>query len=679
MVRGCLVVVVVAGCGTPAVRGAADPQPPATTDAAMVPPAAAPDAAVARTDAASPAVARDASPGPAPPDAATDAAAPAGSAWVFDDGVLRVWSLTIADADLAKMRMQAAAGKEDLFFPATLVVGGETVGRVGVRYKGDAGTLRSCFDAKTAAPLCPKLSMKVKFDELDPTLRFHGLKKVNLHSMVWDPTQLHDRLAYKLWRDFSIPAPRSVHAKLMINGAYSGLYALVEAIDGRFTADRWPGAGNGTLYKEAWPVTDQPAYYEARRDNGDASTNERFVAFYRELAQAQPSGVPAVLDRWANLEYLMRYLAVDRAMSNYDGIMAWYCGPWASDWPGSCRNHNYYWYLNETRDRFWLVPWDMDITWVVATPFDGVPAWDVPQSSCAPRFPYGGITVRAPSCDRVIAGLAQAGLPPFARAIQQLLDGPFDPVRMKTDLERWAAQIQDAVAADRNGPGPQRWRNELARLERFLPILRDRLTLWRDGKKITAFALDGAGMNNFDVTNSVAFELGTSTTANGATTVSQRFNTSTAIAGGGDAVLEFAMRNEGTTPWSQSAVLRIKQRPDAGDLSTVRQVRLKIRADSTRTIWLGLDSPKYVGAGTSGRFGWSLPATATATTLTLDVARMALPSWGKPQGDVPATILASVGGLVFSLPAKGLDAGGLLPAGTSDNGWIELDEIEFVR
>ena len=51
-----------------------------------------------------------------------------------------------------------------------------------------------------------------------------------------------------------VPAPRSVHARLIINGQFNGIYALTEQIDGRFTRENFDD-GTGNLYKEIWPIT----------------------------------------------------------------------------------------------------------------------------------------------------------------------------------------------------------------------------------------------------------------------------------------------------------------------------------------------------------------------------------------------------------------------------------------
>ena len=54
-----------------------------------------------------------------------------------------------------------------------------------------------------------------------------------------DVSQMHDRAGYWLFRQMGVPAPRAVHAKLTINGTYTGLYSLVEQIDSRFIKENF--------------------------------------------------------------------------------------------------------------------------------------------------------------------------------------------------------------------------------------------------------------------------------------------------------------------------------------------------------------------------------------------------------------------------------------------------------
>jgi hypothetical protein len=65
---------------------------------------------------------------------------------------------------------------EEEYEPAEVSFEGQSLGTIGIRFKGNIGTLVSCVDAQGNWS-CAKLSMKLGFDEYQPTTRFFGLKR----------------------------------------------------------------------------------------------------------------------------------------------------------------------------------------------------------------------------------------------------------------------------------------------------------------------------------------------------------------------------------------------------------------------------------------------------------------------------------------------------------------------
>ena len=174
---------------------------------------------------------------------------------VFDAREIKTYALTIAPDDLAKLDAQPAA---EQYVRASLQVGTETV-TVAVRYKGSVGAfMPPCPDTRVPfgarGPKTGKCSLKLAFDEYDPAARFHGLKKLNLHAINSDASLLLQRLAYGLFREMGVAAPRATHVRVTVNGKLEGLFVAVEEIDGRFTRSRFPEDGKGNVYKEVWPL-----------------------------------------------------------------------------------------------------------------------------------------------------------------------------------------------------------------------------------------------------------------------------------------------------------------------------------------------------------------------------------------------------------------------------------------
>jgi hypothetical protein len=394
------------------------------------------------------------------------AASPQPSDPLFAEDQLHTYELVIAEADWQRLN-ETALEKE--YVPGVLRFAGSEYGPIGVRYKGGFGTLRTCFDL-FGNRTCDKLSMKLKFDEYDPDLRFFGLKKLNFHSMTSDRSQMRDRLAYGLFRAMGVPAPRAVHGQLVVNGTSLGLFAVVEAIDGRFTRRWFPDGGEGNLYKEVWPVhLEEAPYLAALETNEDEMpTARRMVRFAGALADAADDrAAEAVLAGWTDLELLAGFLAVDRAIDNWDGFVGWYCRD------GTCNNHNYYWYEQTDADRVWLIPWDMDHTFEVPNPittYFGIPAWDEPVSSCAPQTLFLGIGGRAPGCDSLTRRLATVLDERLRTRTRELLDGPF--AGLEAQMTMIQSQIAAAVAADASGPGTAEWQKAVAALRDDVAALR---------------------------------------------------------------------------------------------------------------------------------------------------------------------------------------------------------------
>lgn len=175
------------------------------------------------------------------------------SAYIFDQDQLRTYELTLPEENLAELDADPAAEE---YVAGTLTFDGESL-PVGIRYKGSVGAFIGCLTGgnpmePSGAKSCTKLSMKVKINWDGADTEFYGVRKLQFHSQNLDPTQMHDRLGYWLFRQMGVHAPRSVHARLIVNGEYVGLFSLVEQIDRRFTRENFDdGTGNLHIHRLA--------------------------------------------------------------------------------------------------------------------------------------------------------------------------------------------------------------------------------------------------------------------------------------------------------------------------------------------------------------------------------------------------------------------------------------------
>jgi hypothetical protein len=287
---------------------------------------------------------------------------------------------------------------------------------------------------------------------------------------------MHDALGYGLFRAAGIHTARTAYGRVVVNGELIGLLAVVEQIDGRFTEDRFDATdgGDGNLYKEVWPVHDtaQP-YLAALETNADLSPSaDKMVRFAADLAAAGDGEFAGVIDAWIDRDYWARYMAVDRLIENWDGVVAWYCEGGIFE---GCVNHNYYWYEQADSDRIWPVPWDLDNAFQYPSPirtFYGMPDWDEsPPADCSPRAVFLGLQGVPPACDKLLGKTAELLWDDYAAASRDLLADQFTEAALMARIDQLEGIIEDAVAEDPDLE-PAAWASAVAELRNQVVGLR---------------------------------------------------------------------------------------------------------------------------------------------------------------------------------------------------------------
>jgi hypothetical protein len=361
-----------------------------------------------------------------------------GATYVFEQTQLRTYNLILAPTDLDTLNQNPQA---EQYVQGMLEHDGMHIGPVGIRYKGSTGAFQPPCSAFGGGPKAGKCSIKVAFDLMDDEARFHGLKKLNFHSMNADASMLRERLVYAMFRENGVAAPRAVHARVLINGQLEGLFVLVEQLDSRFTRSRFSEGGEGNLYKEVWPMHDDASTYiaalETNRD--EMPSAQRMVDLKNALAEG-PEAAMAFLDR----EYLLRYLAADRVTINDDGALHWWCTPLGQgNNPGGIGNHNYYWYEAEAASRLWIIPWDVDMA-LAANPYVIInPEWRQP-GACTCDGSGGGFGATAAACDPLVQIWASWG-DDYEAAVDAFIAGPFSEQNVTAKLDAWSEQIDPIV------------------------------------------------------------------------------------------------------------------------------------------------------------------------------------------------------------------------------------------
>ena len=306
----------------------------------------------------------------------------------------------MSDAELDGLQSDCEQGLQN-YRPVEFSYDGETVDAM-VRLKGNWSWS------------CEKYQFVISFNEVDPAGRFHGLRKIMLDAPWYDRTLLHERLAFPLFAALGLPYSCVNSARVMLNGAYYGLYSNVERIDQEYLERNFEES-EGNLYQGGSELkTNEAANDTTNRDALFAATTVEELDALMDLDQA--------VAEWAAE-------AMIPAMDNY--------------WAGV--EINYYLYDHPSRG-FVYLPYDLDISFGDSAYGDGSLVWPDTLSSDPITYEHPGwlkepllqIVLADPTwCERFVEELGNA------RAA-------YSPEGMAAQLAEWDAQIADAVAQDQH-------------------------------------------------------------------------------------------------------------------------------------------------------------------------------------------------------------------------------------
>jgi hypothetical protein len=245
----------------------------------------------------------------------------------------------------------AAFGIVFNYVHAELEFGTNVLKDVGIRYKGN-GTFLSSREGL-------KRSFKIDLNQFVKGQKLAGMSQLNLHNSVRDPSGMNEAMAYRLFRDAGVPAPRTAFAKVYVtvpgkhDRRYFGLYNLVEDVGSSF-AEEWFKVKQGAIFKPVTPSLfadlgdDWKAYNQTYDPKGTPSDQQkrRVIEMSKFVSSSTDQEFAEKLDEYVDLENLARYMAMTAWLSDMDGILG----------PGQ----NYYLYLHPTTHKFSFIPWDQD-------------------------------------------------------------------------------------------------------------------------------------------------------------------------------------------------------------------------------------------------------------------------------------------------------------------------------
>lgn len=376
-----------------------------------------------------------------------------GSEHIFDGSQLHTFEINLPKGALEYLDVDPT---REEYVEGSLTFDGETISPVKIRYKGSVGAWIGGVSGEdwsnpSGRKTATKLSIKINFNWDGNGRKFYGLNKLQLHSQNNDPSQMRDRLGYWLYREMGVPAPRSVHARVIINGEYYGVYALIEQIDEAFATHNFAD-GSGNVYKEIWPIDENGEAREAcdflrnLKTNTSGIPNANMITGFAEAIEASDSEekLKQQINDYMNIDKTIAYAVVDYSIRNDDGVFHWYC-----DETG-CGNHNFYWYEEPAAGKVHLIPWDLDNAFEniikEANPVTPIAdKWGETTNDCE-AFPYSDWSIyqKSAACDKLIGGWALY-TEKFNELKTSFIDGPLSFGEANLKIDEWANQIRNAT------------------------------------------------------------------------------------------------------------------------------------------------------------------------------------------------------------------------------------------
>jgi hypothetical protein len=149
-------------------------------------------------------------------------------------------TVPVFELELSEAAIAALAQAPDTYVEGALTFGDVRLDRVGVRLKGENSFL----------PISQKAAFKIKLDEYVEDQELYGLRSLTFNNLVSDATYLHEWMSYRHFRLLDLPAARTGHAWIHLNGEPYSLYAFIETIDKRFLK-RWFDEADGPMWELA--------------------------------------------------------------------------------------------------------------------------------------------------------------------------------------------------------------------------------------------------------------------------------------------------------------------------------------------------------------------------------------------------------------------------------------------
>jgi len=226
---------------------------------------------------------------------------------------------------------------------ASVIFDGEKIDSVGVRLKG-------VFSFTIPSDKKP---IRLDFNEYVKNNRYDGIANLGLSNEYPDISLLRNSVAYEVFRQIGVKAPRTSFARVYINDVYRGLYVIIEQVDKTYLKSSF-GRDDGDLIKPRsgklyWNEEDSLAFinsYEVKSTDKEQAYN-RLFDLVKKIGVTPSELFYDSLKSVFDFNSYISVFAADVVFNNMDS----YFGA-----------HNYYLYWDKPKNMYYYLPWDYNVS-----------------------------------------------------------------------------------------------------------------------------------------------------------------------------------------------------------------------------------------------------------------------------------------------------------------------------
>ncbi len=264
--------------------------------------------------------------------------------------------------------------EEPYVMTQSVTIGGTTLGYCGLKTKGNFTLEHAFYDN----PGSDRFSFTVNFgkyitqEAYGEKQNFYGCKKISFNNFFFDKSMMKEYCALMLMQEMGLPTPQFGLAKLYINGAYYGVYFMVETYEDTILQQYWNVGGKDLTSYFVKPVGTNLNYDQLLRD--DSPLYEKDPDTQADVADMLPTVMDwsrkltnlsngkdfegnaidvqsgeyvALVEQILELEEVLKYFAVSSWLCQLDNMFV--------------NSQNFGLYVSQ-EGRATLLPWDYDLS-----------------------------------------------------------------------------------------------------------------------------------------------------------------------------------------------------------------------------------------------------------------------------------------------------------------------------